>query len=545
MDQEKINSQKAKKVSLRTYLNQMYHASKNSAKKREARGRLEAGEHDIDLLFLEELWKKQDGKCYYSNIQMQFNKNEWKVSLERLDTNKGYIKDNVVLCCLEFNVRLQWSASKVDEITYLLNQNVNVIETNFSTKVRKVKYDKVFRIIKDGETYCKCTSCKNYKTLLEFNKIGDVCRECIVERDKLTRTTPRGHIKHLCSSAKSSAKLRTKKDKEGTERGDYDIDFNFLIHLYNQQNGLCAYSGLPLKFGTYLQSNWVASLERLDVTKGYTKDNVCLVCIEFNGPDHSITTGPDYGCAGWNPMKLQYFLAHVQHKKGLITDEELQAVIDVQKKFREKKGNTHLGNNNTHVKKYRQHTSREVVDAIQLAKDIYRNAKENYGHIYLITSPSGMQFVGQSQLLHQKESAILLHARKFGYTRVINELDKFGEDNMKVQPIISCRKNLLDYYNDYFIKIYDTLEPNGLNFEKSKVKEDVKSRISKTLINNAIRYDDNGEQLPKYVKLIDWKDRKGYAIVSHPKCKLKYFVSNKKSMEECKEKCITFLMSIQ
>jgi hypothetical protein len=533
MDQEKIRKQ-ARSVTLRTYLNQLYHTSKSSAKKREALGRLEAGQHDIDLPYLEEIWDEQDGKCYYSNIPMQFNKNEWKVSLERLDPRKGYIKDNVVLCCLEFNTRSQWTLSKVNEMIYLLNQNVNLVETNFSAKVRKVKYDKVLKTTIDGETHYKCTSCKNYKASSQYKKIGDVCRECIVERDKLTRTTPRGHIKTLCNISKFAAKNRAKKDKEGIKRGDYDIDINFLINLYNQQNGLCAYSGLPLKFGTYLQSNWVASLERLDVTKGYTKDNVCLVCIEFNGPDHSITTGPDYGCAGWNPMKLQYFLAHVQHKKGLITDEELQAVIDIQEKFKDKK-----------CKKYCQHTSREVVDAIQLAKDIYRNAKENYGHIYLITSPSGMQFVGQSQLLHQKESAILLHARKFGYTRVINELDKFGEDNMKVQPIISCHKNLLDYYNDYFIKIYDTLEPNGLNFEKRKVKEDVKSRISKTLINNAIRYDDNGEQLPKYVKLIDWKDRKGYAIVSHPKCKLKYFVSNKKSMEECKEKCITFLMSIQ
>jgi len=479
MDQEKINLQKAKRVNLSTYLNQLYHTSKSHAKRREARGRLEAGQHDIDLPYLEEIWDKQDGKCYYSNIPMKFNKNEWKVSLERLDPRKGYIKDNVVLCCLEFNTRSQWSSSKVDEMICLLNQNVNLVETNFSTKVRKVKYDKVLQTTIDGETHYKCTCCKNYKMSSQYKKIGDICSDCILQRARLTRTTSRGHLQHLCNTAKLAAKIRAKKETEETEeteRGDYDIDFNFLIDLYNQQKGLCAYSGLPLKFGTYLQFNWVASLERLDVTKGYTKDNVCLVCIEFNGPDHSVTTGLDYGCAGWNPVKFQYFLAHVQHSKGLITDEELQAVIDVQKKFREKEGNTLL--------KYHQHTSREVVDAIQLAKDIYRNAKKNYGHIYLITSPSGMQFVGQSQLLHQKESAILLHARKFGYTKVINELDKFGEDNMKVQPIISCRKNLLDYYHDYFIKIYDTLEPNGLNFEKRKVKEDVKSRISQTLIHS-------------------------------------------------------------
>lgn len=52
MDQEK-NKKQARNVTLRTYLNQLYHASKNSAKKREALGRLEAGQHNIDLPYLE------------------------------------------------------------------------------------------------------------------------------------------------------------------------------------------------------------------------------------------------------------------------------------------------------------------------------------------------------------------------------------------------------------------------------------------------------------------------------------------------------------
>ena len=42
MDQEKINLQKAKRVSLNTYLNQLYHTYKSHAKRREALGRLRA-----------------------------------------------------------------------------------------------------------------------------------------------------------------------------------------------------------------------------------------------------------------------------------------------------------------------------------------------------------------------------------------------------------------------------------------------------------------------------------------------------------------------
>lgn len=76
-------------------------------------------------------------------------------------------------------------------------------------------------------------------------------------------------------------------------------------------------------------------------------------------------------------------------------------------------------------------------------------------------------------------------------------------------------------------------------------KEDTKKKISDTLINNIQRYDHLENKLPKYVKFIDWKDRQGYAIVSHPKCKIKYFVSNNKRLDELFNKCIAHLSLIK
>ena len=51
-----------------------------------------------------ELWKKQDGKCYYSGIDMQppkkgHQRTIYTASIDRIDNNKGYTKDNVVWCC--------------------------------------------------------------------------------------------------------------------------------------------------------------------------------------------------------------------------------------------------------------------------------------------------------------------------------------------------------------------------------------------------------------------------------------------------------------
>jgi hypothetical protein len=529
------NNNNTRKVSLRSYLNQLFHASKKSAEKRKAKGRVDAGQHDISLAFLESVWEQQNGRCYYSNIEMQVSKNEWKVSLERIDPSKGYTQDNTVLCCLEFNTRSQWSFAKIDDMLSILNQNIENVDNDFPKIPKKSKYDKVLQIEQDGEVFYRCTQCKVYKKTQDFRKIGEVCRKCANIRAKISKHTPRGHMIALCHSSMNAAKMRGKKD---TERSKHDIDFEFLIQLYKEQKGLCAYSGLPLKFGSYLDNEWTASLERIDVTKGYTKDNVCLVCIEFNGPDHSITTGPEYGCAGWNALKFQYFLAHIQHKKGLISDEELQAVISIQEQFKEKE--TYIGT----PKKYGPPNRKDVIDAIHRQKRKYENAHEHYGHIYIITSPSGKQFVGQSHLLyHKKDTTLFGHARKFGYTSLLREAEEYGEDNMNIEVIACCRKDVLDHYQDYFIDVFDTLEPNGLN-NRTRQTHEVRKRISQTLVDNAIRYDVDGTQLPKYVKYVDWKDRRGYAIISHPNCKKKDFVSKRKPLETLKQECMAYLASL-
>ena len=54
--------------------------------------------------FLIELWHKQNGKCYYSNISMDVNKRDpASASLDRLDSTLGYTTDNVVWACKALN----------------------------------------------------------------------------------------------------------------------------------------------------------------------------------------------------------------------------------------------------------------------------------------------------------------------------------------------------------------------------------------------------------------------------------------------------------
>ena len=54
---------------------------------------------------LEELWEKQGGLCAYTGRPMSFNVNDpSKMSLDRIDSTRGYTRENVVLCTTRVNL---------------------------------------------------------------------------------------------------------------------------------------------------------------------------------------------------------------------------------------------------------------------------------------------------------------------------------------------------------------------------------------------------------------------------------------------------------
>lgn len=62
----------------------------------------------IDLKFIQELLIKQKNKCFWFNIDLEIDsiersRNPSKLTIDRLDCNKGYSKDNVVLTCYAAN----------------------------------------------------------------------------------------------------------------------------------------------------------------------------------------------------------------------------------------------------------------------------------------------------------------------------------------------------------------------------------------------------------------------------------------------------------
>lgn len=80
-----------------------------------------------------------------------------------------------------------------------------------------------------------------------------------------------------------SSKKNTKKRSEREVR-EYDLTEEFLKEKWNEQKGKCSYTKIDMilpHHTTHAEPN-TASLDRIDSSKGYTKDNVEFVCVFVN-----------------------------------------------------------------------------------------------------------------------------------------------------------------------------------------------------------------------------------------------------------------------
>lgn len=76
---------------------------------------------------------------------------------------------------------------------------------------------------------------------------------------------------------------------------EFDIDVDFIYSLLKKQNGLCKYSGTLLDIDNTNVDNInhfninTLSIDRIDSSKGYTKDNVVLVTAIVNSMKNDLS----------------------------------------------------------------------------------------------------------------------------------------------------------------------------------------------------------------------------------------------------------------
>lgn len=66
----------------------------------------------------------------------------------------------------------------------------------------------------------------------------------------------------------------------------HELDLEFLTSLWEKQKGVCPYTGIAMELPTHdrnvISKPNKASIDRIDPSKGYVKDNVEIVCMAIN-----------------------------------------------------------------------------------------------------------------------------------------------------------------------------------------------------------------------------------------------------------------------
>jgi len=146
----------------------------------------------------------------------------------------------------------------------------------------------VCKSIIDGKK--KCFKCKNIKVIEEFSKnrstfdgYQKVCKECFSNYDSVKMGYKRKSERRKFD-LKSYFQNKTSylKNKCILKNLDFDLDNNFLYNLYLKQKGKCHYLNVDIISNTYKCEFNSISVDRLDPTKGYVKENVVLSSFSIN-----------------------------------------------------------------------------------------------------------------------------------------------------------------------------------------------------------------------------------------------------------------------
>lgn len=122
------------------------------------------------------------------------------------------------------------------------------------------------------------------------------CSECGLEKDILTQFTSHRKECKLCEKfvrknrtietwanemiRKTTARHQEFQTRAVPKLGEYDLDAQYLIDLYKTQNGRCSISGMKMVWSS--NSDWMASVERIDDGGTYNRNNITLIVSELN-----------------------------------------------------------------------------------------------------------------------------------------------------------------------------------------------------------------------------------------------------------------------
>lgn len=179
------------------------------------------------------------------------------------------------------------------------------------------------------------------------------------------------------------------------------------------------------------------------------------------------------------------------------------------------------------------------------------------GIIYLITSPSGKYYIGQTiKTANQRWKEHIedaLNPKKNNCKALNAAIIKYGKDSFNITTLIECCNELLNEKEQEYILLYNSIIPNGYNIKlggssglhhestKNKISESLKGREVSQITKQKM-IDTKNKELPMY--LIELKKDDciiGYRICNHPMGPEKRFFNSKITLEQNYNKAIEYL----
>lgn len=152
--------------------------------------------------------------------------------------------------------------------------------------------ERIHKIINGQDCYY-CNKCKRWRPRSRFNidrgslhqNRGGVCSECKdCQRERYYKQRQR-----LSEDQELALRYKLQQALKGTRRRSKDknmytdLTLDYLMYLWEKQKGKCALSGINMTYEFYKgRVNTNVSVDRIDSTKGYTKDNIQLVTMAAN-----------------------------------------------------------------------------------------------------------------------------------------------------------------------------------------------------------------------------------------------------------------------
>ena len=137
------------------------------------------------------------------------------------------------------------------------------------------------RVNLNGKRYAKSLKCKDFETAIKrFEAFKQNIISIYVPQRHGFLNKPSTNNKNWMQILYSSAKKRA-----AQKNLEFNLSFDDIKELGNRSGMKCEVSGIPFSWDKPAHCRvapYIPSIDRIDSTKGYTKDNVRLICWAVN-----------------------------------------------------------------------------------------------------------------------------------------------------------------------------------------------------------------------------------------------------------------------